>query len=202
MKRAHVLLASLIVVLATVSGFGQDQSRLTADAFAGLRLRSLGPTLTTGRVADFAVDPNNSSVYYVVTAAGGVWRSENRGNTWASIFDTGGSFNMCCMLIDPKDSNVLWVGTGENSNPRSAMFGDGVYKSLDAGKTWKRVGLETSEHIGNMAMDPRNSQVVYVAAQGPLWSPGGDRGVFKTTDGGQTWKQMLTPGITADTGAN
>ncbi len=135
-----------------------------------------------------AIAPN---VYYVVTAAGGVWRSENRGNDWTSIFDNAGSFNMCCILIDPKDSNILWIGTGENSNPRSAMFGDGVYKSTDAGKTWARVGLENSEHIGNMAMDPRNPQVVYVAAQGPLWSAGGDRGIYKTTDGGKTWKQVL-----------
>ncbi|MET0505532.1 MAG: hypothetical protein ABWZ85_09395, partial [Luteibacter sp.] len=158
MKRTHLLLLSSLVVLAGASGFGQapSQGSLTADAFSGLRLRSLGPALVTGRVADFDVDPLHPNVYYVVTAAGGVWRSENRGNTWASIFDNGGSFNMCCMLIDPKDTNVLWVGTGENSNPRSAMMGDGVYKSTDAGKTWARVGLENSEHIGNMQMDPRN----------------------------------------------
>jgi len=98
------LMGSLVVGLR-----GQGQSRLTADVFAGLKLRNIGPTLTTGRVADFDVDPNNSSVYYVVTAAGGLWRSENRGNTWTSIFDDGGAFNMCCMLIDPKDSNVLWI---------------------------------------------------------------------------------------------
>ena len=193
MTRSRLLFVASLLVLSATIGFGQGQSRLTADVFAGLELRSLGPSLVTGRVADFEVDPNHPNVYYVVTAAGGVWRSENRGNDWTSIFDNGGAFNMCCILIDPKDSNILWVGTGENSNPRSSMIGDGVYKSTDAGKTWTRVGLENSEHIGNMAMDPRNPNVVYVAAQGPLWSAGGDRGIYKTTDGGKTWKQILTP---------
>src|SRR4051812_10230626 len=121
MNRTLLLLLLLVSLLASPVMFGQSPSRLTAETFAGLKLRSLGPTMTTGRVQDFAVDPNRSSTYYVVTAAGGVWRSDNRGNDWTSIFDDGGAFNMCCMLIDPKDSNVLWVATGENSNPRSAM---------------------------------------------------------------------------------
>jgi len=204
--RRSVITTVALVALATTAGLGQGggsgAARLNADVFKGLALRSLGPSLTTGRIADFDVDPQRPNVYYVVTAAGGVWKSENKGNDWTSIFDAAGSFNMCCILIDPKDTNVLWVGTGENSNPRSSMFGDGVYKSTDGGKTWENVGLKNSEHIGNMAMDPRNPQVVYVAAQGPLWSAGGDRGVYKTTDGGKTWKQVLNPGITADTGAN
>ena len=154
----------------------------------------------TGRIADFEVDPKNSSVYYVATAAGGVWKSENRGNTWRPIFDEYPAFNMCCIVIDPKDSNVLWLGTGENSNPRSSMIGAGLFKSTDAGATWTRVGLENSEHIGNIAIDPRNSNVVYVASQGPLWSGGGDRGIYKTTDGGKSWRAVLA--ISADTGGN
>ena len=108
----------------------------------------------------------------------------NRGITFTPIFDDGGSFTLCCVVIDPKDSNVVWLGTGENKSQRSAHFGDGVYKSTDAGKTWKRVGLETSEHIGKILIDPRNSNVVYVASQGPLFSAGGERGLYKTTDGG------------------
>ena len=162
--------------------------QLTADMFKDMKFRSLGPSLTTGRVQDVAVDPKNPSVWYVAAAAGGLWKTDNRGQTFKSIFDNGGSFNMSCIVIDPKDSNVLWLGTGENANPRSAMYGDGVYKSTDAGATWKRVGFETSEHIGNIKIDPRNSNVVYVAAQGPLWTSGGDRGLYKTIDGGQTWK--------------
>src|SRR5262245_48533188 len=195
MNRSHLLIAASMLVLTGTLGLGQSQNNLTADTFASLRLRPLGPTLKTGRVADFQVDPSNSSIYYVVTAAGGVCRSENRGNTSPSLFDNAGSFDMCCMLIDPKDAKILWVDTGEDSNPPSAMSGDGVFKSTDSGKSWKRVGLENYEHIGNMQMDPRNPQVVYVAAQGPLWSAGGDRGIYKTTDGGATWKQMLNPGI-------
>ena len=135
------------------------------------------------------------------TAAGGLWKSENRGLTFTPVFDRGGSFNLCCVKVDPRNSNVIWLGTGENSNPRSSMFGDGVYKSTDAGATWTRVGLASSEHLGNIQIDPRDSNVVYVASQGPLWSSGGERGVFKTTDGGKTWQQLNIPG-SADTGAN
>ena len=128
-----------------------------------------------------------SSVWYVATAFGGLWKTTNRGITFAPIFDDQGSFTLCCVVVDPKDSNVVWVGTGENASQRSAHFGDGVYKSTDAGKTWKHVGLKESEHIGKIVIDPRNSNVVYVAAQGPLWSAGGERGLYKTTDGGTTW---------------
>ena len=179
---------------------GQSASQLNADMFKDMKFRSLGPSLTTGRVQDVAVDPKNPSIWYVAAAAGGVWKTDNRGLTFKSIFDNGGSFNMCCIVIDPKDSNVLWLGTGENANPRSAMYGDGVYKSTDAGETWNRVGFEKSEHIGNIKIDPRNSNVVYVAVQGPLWAAGGDRGLFKTTDGGQTWKSLIQ--VSQDTGVN
>ena len=137
---------------------GQGQAgSLTADMFKDMKFRSVGPSVTTGRVQDIAVDPKNTSVWYVASAAGGVWKTDNHGTTFRSIFDNGGSFNMSCIVIDPKDSNVLWLGTGENANPRSAMYGDGVYKSTDAGETWKRVGFEKSEHIGNIKIDPRNS---------------------------------------------
>ncbi|MEO6222779.1 MAG: glycosyl hydrolase [Vicinamibacterales bacterium] len=196
-----VLAAAALFAAAVVpSGQTPSNDRLNAATFEGLELRNIGPALVTGRIADFEVDPKNSSVYYVATAAGGVWKSVNRGITWTSTFDRGGSFNMCCIKVDPKDSNIVWLGTGENSNPRSSMIGDGLYKSTDAGLTWTRVALEKSEHIGNIQIDPRDSNVVYVSAQGPLWSSGGDRGVYKTTDGGKTWKAVLT--ASADTGAN
>ena len=174
--------------------------RLTADVLQGLELRSLGPGLATGRIADIAIDPKNPSVWYVASAFGGLWKTANRGITFEPIFDHGGSFTLCCVVIDPKDSNVVWLGTGENASQRSAHFGDGVYKSTDAGKTWTRVGLAASEHIGKMLIDPRDSNVVYVAAQGPLWSAGGERGLYKTTDGGKTWNAVLT--ISADTGVS
>ena len=202
MRRSlFVYLAASLILATTLGAFqGTGTGQLTTDALMELELRSIGPSLVTGRVADFEVDPQQSSVYYVATAAGGLWKSTNRGNAWTPIFDNGGSFNLCCVLIDPKNSNNLYLGTGENSNPRSSMIGDGLYKSTDAGATWTHAGLRNSEHIGNMQMDPRNSNVIYVAAMGPLWSAGGDRGIYKTTDAGATWKAVLN--ISADTGGN
>src|SRR5262245_45110513 len=184
-----VFLVAVAVLVATTAAF--QGSGVTSDTLKGLEMRSLGPSYTTGRVQDITVDPNHPDTYYVAAAAGGLWKSTNRGQTWTPVFDSGGAFNLCCVAVDPKNSDIVWLATGENSVPRSAMIGDGVYKSTDGAKTWTRVGLANSEHIGSMKIDPRNSNVVYVAAQGPLWSPGGDRGLFKTTDGGATWKNVL-----------
>ncbi len=164
---------------------------VTADLLKGLQVRSLGPGLVTGRIADIKIDPTNPSTWYIATAFGGLWKTVNRGASFTPLFDEQSTHNLCCIEIDPKNANVLWLGTGENHSQRSAHFGDGLYKSIDAGKTWKRVGLETSEHIGRIIIDPRNSDVVYVASQGPLFSAGGERGLFKTTDGGATWTRSL-----------
>ena len=164
---------------------------LAPDALKGLQVRSLGPGLVTGRISDVKIDPNNLSTWYIATAFGGLWKTTNRGASFTPLFDDQGAHNLCCIEIDPKNSNVLWLGTGENHSQRSAHFGDGVYKSTDAGKSWKRVGLAQSEHIGKMLIDPRNSDVVYVASQGPLFSAGGERGLYKTTDGGATWTRSL-----------
>ena len=183
---------------AAINVTGQSD-RMTGDTLKGVEFRSIGPGLTTGRIQDIAIDPKNPSVWYIAAASGNLWKTENRGNTWTPIFDTYNSFSLGAVVVDPKDSNVVWVGTGENANQRSVSYGDGVYKSTDAGKTFKRVGLENSEHIQNVLIDPRNSNVVYVTAIGPLWASGGDRGVYKTTDGGATWKAILT--VDADTGA-
>jgi photosystem II stability/assembly factor-like uncharacterized protein len=200
MNRSHIALIACLTVLGTTVGLGQGASALSSKTLQGLEFRSIGPTLTTGRVADITVDPNRPDVYYVASAVGGLWKSDNRGDTWRSVFDDGGAFNMCCVVVDPKDSNNVWLGTGENSNPRSSTYGDGVYKSTDGGDHFTRVGLETSEHIGAIKIDPRNSEVVWVAAQGPVWSSGGERGIYKTVDGGKTWKASYT--VSADTGAN
>ena len=190
-----------LIVLAiglVTAGLGARQGQVTSDLLKGIELRTIGPTLTTGRVVDVEIDPKNPSVWYVASAFGGLWKTTNRGITFSPIFDDNGVFTLCCVAIDPKDSNVVWLGTGENNSQRSAHFGDGIYKSVDAGKTWKRMGLETSEHIGEILVDPRNSNVVYVASQGPLFSEGGERGLYKTTDGGTTWTAVLT--ISKDTG--
>ena len=122
----------------------------------------------------------------------------NHGLHFTPIFDDGGSYSLGCVTLDPKNPDIVWLGTGENQAQRAIGYGDGVYKSTDAGKTWKNTGLANSEHIGKIWIDPRNTNVVFVAAQGPLFAPGGDRGLYKTTDGGATWKPVLQ--ITENTG--
>ncbi len=164
---------------------------MSTPTFNGLRLRSIGPAMNSGRVSSLAVDPKNPGYYFVGAASGGVWKTTNAGATFTPVFDNEGSYSIGAVALDPKDPAVVWVGTGENNSQRSVSYGDGVYKSEDAGKSWKNVGLKKSEHIGRIVIDPRDSKVVYVAAQGPLWGPGGDRGLYKTTDGGKTWNQIL-----------
>ena len=168
------------------------ESSLTGDTFAGLRVRHIGPALTSGRIVGIAVHPKDPAVIYVAAASGGVWKTENGGASWQPIFDSQGSYSIGVITLDPRDAKVVWVGTGENNSQRSVGYGDGVYKSIDGGKSWKKVGLDRSEHIGRIAIDPRDSDVVYVAAQGPLWGPGGERGLYKTTDGGATWNKALS----------
>lgn len=169
----------------------EDETKMKADTFKGLAFRSIGPALTSGRIVDIAVDPKNHNVWYVAAAAGGVWKTTNGGITFDPVFEGEGSWSIGCVTIDPNDSLVVWVGSGENNSQRSVGYGDGVYKSVDGGKSWENVGLKNSEHIGKIVVDPRNSHTVYVAAQGPLWNSGGDRGLYKTTDGGKTWTQSL-----------
>ncbi len=184
-------------------GQGSDEQRPEGEAgagprdpmstptFNGLRLRSIGPAFTSGRISGIAVDPNNAAHYFVSAASGGVWKTVNAGITWTPVFDREGSYSIGCIVLDPKNPLTVWVGTGENNSQRSVSYGNGVYRSDDGGKSWKNVGLKTSEHIGRIAIDPKDSNIVYVAAQGPLWGPGGERGLYKTIDGGKTWKQIL-----------
>jgi photosystem II stability/assembly factor-like uncharacterized protein len=162
------------------------------DPWAGLKFRLLGPAWPEGRVVDIQVDPTHPSTWYVAAASGGVWKTMNSGNTWEPIFDGEGSYSIGCIAIDRKNPSIIWVGSGENNSQRAVAYGDGVYRSEDGGHSWKNVGLKNSEHIGAITIDPRDSNVVYVAAQGPLWKEGGDRGLYKTTDAGGTWKAILT----------
>lgn len=169
-----------------------------SQVFGGLRFRSIGPAVTSGRVIAFAVDPNDRAKYYVAVGSGGVWKTVNGGTTFTPVFDNEGAFSIGAIALDPKNPATVWVGTGERNSQRSVAYGDGVYRSDDGGRSWRNVGLKTSEHIGRIAIDPRDSNVVFVAAQGPLWSAGGERGLYKTTDGGKTWKQVIT--ISENTG--
>jgi photosystem II stability/assembly factor-like uncharacterized protein len=173
---------------------------ITSSTLSALEFRSIGPALASGRIADIAVDPVDNSRWFVAVASGGVWRTLNKGTTFEPVFDAQGSFSIGCVTIDPSNRHVVWVGTGENNSQRSVSWGDGVYRSLDGGKTWKNMGLKRSEHIGRIVVDPRDSNVVWVAAQGPLWRSGDDRGLYKTVDGGETWKKVLD--ISEHTGVN
>ncbi|HWY09877.1 MAG TPA: glycosyl hydrolase, partial [Bacteroidia bacterium] len=173
---------------------------LKPETYSSLSFRSIGPAVTSGRVIDIAVNPKNKNEWYIAAAAGGVWKTSNAGVTFNPIFDGQSAYSIGCVSIDPNNPNVIWVGTGENNNQRAVGYGDGVYKSEDGGKSWKNVGLTKSEHIGNISIDPNNSDIVYVAAYGPLWNLGGERGIYKTTDGGKTWKQVLN--VSENTGFN
>ena len=173
---------------------------LKSSSFGGLKWRSIGPSFTSGRIADFAVNPNNHSEWFVAAASGHVWKTTNNGTTFDPVFDGQKSYSIGVVVIDPNNTNVVWVGTGENNHQRALGYGDGVYKSNDGGKSWKNMGLKNSQHIGKIVIDPKNSDIVYVAAEGSVWGPGGDRGLYKTTDGGKNWKKVLE--ISENTGVN
>jgi photosystem II stability/assembly factor-like uncharacterized protein len=175
-----------------------DPEAALERAVAGLSLRGIGPAVSGGRIADIAVHPHDPTVWYVAVGSGGLWKTTNAGTTWAPIFDDESSYSIGVVTLDPGNPETVWVGTGENVSGRHVGWGDGVYRSRDAGRSWERVGLESSEHIGKILVDPRDGDVVLVAAEGPLWAPGGERGVYRTTDGGDTWTAVLQ--IDEDTG--
>ena len=193
MKR-YILLIALILFnsnLFSQKNKKQKKEPLDEISLSALKWRSIGPALTSGRISDLAVNPNNPFEYYVAVASGGVWKTSNWGVDYTPIFDNESSYSIGCITIDPNNPNTVWVGTGENNNQRSVAYGDGIYKSLDGGKSWKNMGLKNSEHIGNIIVHPENSDVVYVSVYGPLWNKGGDRGIYKTVNGGKTWDKIL-----------
>ncbi|MFC1659863.1 WD40/YVTN/BNR-like repeat-containing protein [Gemmatimonadota bacterium] len=184
------VIAVSLVFLSAASTAAQEL-RPTAETFEALAFRNLGGSIVSGRISDVAVDPRNRSVWYVGVSSGNVFKTTNRGITWEPIFDDYGSYSIGAVTVDSLHPDVIWVGTGENASQRSAGYGDGIYKSVDGGESFLRMGLERSEHIGDILVDPRDSDVVYAAAQGPLWASGGDRGLYKTMDGGESWERIL-----------
>lgn len=205
----------LVSLLLSIVSFSQEKNKsktkeeskkenkkdsVNPNPFSELKFRSIGPAFTSGRISDFAVNPKNSSEYYVGIAAGGIFKTQNNGTTFEPVFDSYGSYSIGCLKMDPKNFNIIWAGTGENNHQRSVSYGDGVYKSLDGGKSWKNMGLKDSRQIGAIVIDPRNSDVVFVAAEGSVWGPGGERGLYKTIDGGTNWEKVLN--ISENTGIN
>ena len=161
---------------------------------SGLKWRNIGPAFMSGRIADIDWDPEDSSVWYVAVGSGGVWKTENAGVSWTPIFDAQSSYSIGNVTVDPSNPNTVWVGTGEDVGGRHVGFGDGIYRSDDGGATWENMGLEESQHISTILVHPSNSDVVWAAVQGPLWTPGGERGLYKTSDGGKTWRNVLSAG--------
>lgn len=173
---------------------------IKSSEISGLSFRGIGPAFTSGRISDFAVNPNNKSEYYVAVSSGHVWKTVNNGTTWSAIFDKEGSYAMGVITIDPNNTNVVWLGTGENNHQRVIGYGNGVFKSLDGGKSWKNMGLKDSRQVGGIVIDPNNSDIIYVAAEGSIWAEGGERGLYKSVDGGENWDKVLD--VSVHTGIN
>ena len=188
-------LLSIIIFLISLNSYSKNnktqKDTIFEKTFSSLKWRSIGPAFTSGRIADFAVDPNNYAHYYVAVASGHVWETKNNGITYKPIFDHHHVYSIGCVSIAPSQPNIVWIGTGENNHQREIGYGNGVYKSTDGGKTWKNMGLKNSRQIGDIIINPKNPDIVYVAAEGSIWTPNKERGVFKTTDGGKTWKKVL-----------
>lgn len=186
-----ILLLALGMAWPPVASAQSDDTE-DVSPLASLPLRLIGPAYPSGRISDFAFFSGGHHEYLVGVASGGLWHTQNAGTTWTPIFDNEGTYAIGVVEIAPSDEKIIWVGTGENNAQRSVAFGDGVYKSTDRGRTWTNMGLKDSGHISQIWIHPDDPDTVLVAAQGPLWSDGGDRGLYKTTDGGATWTAILT----------
>jgi len=207
MKRISILLICMLLTDAAVwakktvpARTEKGDTLINSSLLSGLKFRNIGPAWASGRIADFAVNTANPKEYYAAVASGNVWKTTNNGTTWTPVFDNYGAYSIGDVEMDPNNHNIIWIGTGENNHQRALGYGDGVYKSIDGGKSFKNMGLKESRQIGGIVIDPRNSDVVFVAAEGSAWGPGKERGLYKTTDGGQNWKKVLD--ISENTGVN
>ncbi len=196
------LLCLMLLLSAIIIPQKKDENKdtLNSEITGAFKWRSIGPAVTGGRIADLAVNPQNKSEYYVAVASGHIWKTTNAGTTFTPVFDKYGAYSMGCLAMDPNNSFVVWAGTGENNHQRSLGYGNGVYKTVNGGKTWTNMGLKESRQIGKIVIDPRNSNIVFVAAEGSVWGSGGERGLYKTIDGGKAWKKVLE--ISTNTGVN
>ncbi len=202
MRLLRILQFTFLTLLLNTPILAQEneQDSVKKTDLSGLKFRNIGPAFASGRVSDFAVNPTNNSEYYVSFAGGHIWKTTNNGTTFTPIFDKQGAYSIGCLRLDPTNPNIIWAGSGENNHQRSVSYGDGVYKSLDGGKSWKNMGFKNSRQIGMIAIDPRDSNTVFVAAEGSVWAAGGDRGLYKTTDAGKSWTKILN--ISPNTGVN
>jgi len=198
-KSTHLFTCYLLLIICTMgyaqrrgnSAITNSTSLMSDSTFMGLKLRNIGPALMSGRIGDIAIHPQDDNIWYVAVGSGGVWKTTNAGTTWMPIFDEQKVYSIGCVTIDPAYSHIVWVGTGENIGGRHVSYGDGIYRSEDGGLHWKNMGLKTSEHISKIIVHPDNSDIIWVAAQGPLWNKRGERGLYKSTDGGKNWKKTL-----------
>ncbi|MBO6621639.1 MAG: hypothetical protein JJ892_00550 [Balneola sp.] len=191
MKKLNLITLVIFLITSTFTVFAQEKSKVASTNYNALELRNVSTGFASGRIADIAIHPENENVWYVAVGSGGVWKTENASITWKPIFDNQSSYSIGSIAIDPSTPSTVWVGTGENVGGRHVGFGDGIYKSTDDGNSWKNMGLKESEHISTIIVHPTNSDIVWVAAQGPLWKKGGERGLYMTEDGGDTWTKTL-----------
>ena len=199
MKTA-ILILSLLFSFYSIDLFSQKRNTkpISTSLFENISVRNIGPAKVSGRITKVVKDYTDKNTWYVTTASGNIWKTENNGTTWLPIFENYGSYSIGTITIDPKNPKIIWVGTGENNSQRSVGFGDGIYKSVDGGNSWKNMGLKTSEHIAKIIVDPEDSDNIFVASQGPLWRSGGQRGLYNSKDGGDSWQRILH--VTDDTG--
>jgi len=187
-------LRAVLIASCVAAASASAQTRIDAGKLQGLKWRNVGPATMSGRIADFAVarTPGQPDALYVAASIGGVWKTTDWGATWDPVFDSAnGASSIGDVTVAPSNPNLVWVGTGEADNRQSSSWGDGVYKSLDGGRTWKFMGLKETRHVGRIVIHPTNSDIVYVAGGGHLWGSNPERGVFRTIDGGATWEKVL-----------
>ena len=187
----HLVCASLMLIFSFSFAQSDEEETGLKSALNGFSFRSVGPAFMSGRIADIAIDPNNENVWYVAVGSGGTWKTTNAGTTWTPLTDKESFYSTGCITLDPSNSSVVWLGTGENVGGRHVGIGHGIYRSTDGGSSWQDMGLKQSEHISKIIVHPDNSNIIWVAAQGPLWSSGGERGLYKSIDGGKTWTNKL-----------